>query len=149
MQLLDAFTVENPNGQKPQPEGDPAQPPQEEEGDDEVEPPENDPDAAEEQDARAIAGAEVVFKTTLRRLAGVEADGVLERRNKPEKMAAWLDTMSTRIREELRESAQATGRDIDQFAANWSARSRELLLECHRSGAKYEVATEGWCDKHL
>jgi HK97 family phage portal protein len=152
MQLLDAFTMENPNGQKPQPEAAPAQESPEEEDeedDDEVEPPENDPDAAEEQDARAIAGAEVVFKTTLRRLAGVEADGVLERRNKPEKMAAWLDTMAARIREELRESAQATGRDIDQFASNWAARSRELLLGCHRSGQKYEIATEGWCDKHL
>jgi hypothetical protein len=122
---------------------------QDEVGDDEIKPPENAPDAAQKQDARAIAGAEVVFKTTLRRLAGVEADGVLERRNKPEKMAAWLDTMALRIREELRESAQATGRDIDQFAANWNTRSRELLLECHRSGQKYEIATEGWCDKHL
>jgi HK97 family phage portal protein len=149
MQLLDAFTVENPNGQKPQPEGDPAQATKETTNDGEVEPAKNDPDAAEEPDARAIAGAEVVFKTTLRRLAGVEADGVLERRNKPEKMAAWLDTMALRIREELGESAQATGRDIDQFASNWAARSRELLLECHRSGQKYEIATEGWCDKHL
>ena len=149
MQLLDAFTVENPNGQKPQPDAAPAQPVQDEVGDDEIKPPENAPDAAQKQDARAIAGAEVVFKTTLRRLAGVEADGVLERRNKPEKMAAWLDTVAARIREELRESAQATGRDIDQFAANWNTRSRELLLECHRSGQKYEIATEGWCDKHL
>ena len=152
MQLLDAFTMENPNGQKPQPEAAPAQESleeEDEEDDDEVEPPENDAEDKEEPDSRAIAGAEVVFKTTLRRLAGVEADGVLERRNKPEKMAAWLDTMSARIREELRESAQATGRDIDQFVSNWAARSRELLLECHRSGQKYEIATEGWCDKHL
>ena len=149
MQLLDAFTVENPNGQKPQPEGDPAQATKEDTNDGEVEQAKNDADAKEEPDARTIAGAEVVFKTTLRRLAGVEADGVLERRNKPEKMAAWLDTMALRIREELRESAQATGRDIDEFAANWNTRSRELLLECHRSGRKYEIATEGWCDKHL
>lgn len=149
MQLLDAFTVENPNGQKPQPEADPPQATPEDTNDGEVEPAKNDPDASEEPDARTIAGAEVVFKTTLRRLASVEADGVLERRNKPEKMAAWLDTIAARIREELRESAQATGRDIDQFASNWAARSRELLLECHRSGQKYEIATEGWCDKHL
>lgn len=152
MQLLDAFTMENPNGQKPQPEAAPSQESleeEDEEDDDEVEPPENDAEDKEEPDARAVAGAEVVFKTTLRRLAGVEADGVLERRNKPEKMAAWLDTMAARIREELRESAQATGRDIDQFVSNWAARSRELLLECHRSGQKYEIATEGWCDKHL
>ena len=151
MQLLDAFTMENPNGQKPQPEGDPAQesPEEEDEEDDDSLDDELDAESKEEPDSRAIAGAEVVFKTTLRRLAGVEADGVLERRNKPEKMAAWLDTMSARIREELRESAQATGRDIDQFASNWAARSRELLLECHRSGQKYEIATEGWCDKHL
>jgi hypothetical protein len=152
MQLLDAFTVKNPNGQKPEPQADPAQADQEPTkttDQTDQEPTKTTDQTDQEPDARAIAGAEVVFKTTLRRLAGVEADGVLERRNKPEKMAAWLDTMSSRIREELRESAQATGRDIDQFAANWAARSRELLLECHRSGAKYEVATEGWCDKHL
>ncbi len=151
MQLLDAFTMENPNGQKPQPEAAPAQesPEEEDEDDDDSLDDELDAESKEEPDARAVAGAEVVFKTALRRLAGVEADGVLERRNKPEKMAAWLDTIAARIREELRESAQATGRDIDQFASNWAARSRELLLECHRSGQKYENATEGWCDKHL
>jgi hypothetical protein len=57
--------------------------------------------------------------------------------------------MTGRMREELRESAQATGRDIDKFVGTWMTRSRELLLECHRSGQKYESVTEDWCDKHL
>lgn len=144
MQLLDAFTLENPTGQKPQPEASPAPPSN-------VDGPQESPasDGADAPDARQIAGAEVVFKTSLRRLAAVEADGVLERRNKPEKLAAWLDQMTGRMREELRESAQATGRDIDAFVGTWMARSRELLLECHRSGQKYESVTEDWCDKHL
>jgi hypothetical protein len=91
----------------------------------------------------------VLFKTNLRRLAAVEADGVLERRSKPEKIATWFDQTSQRMREELREAAEATGRDIDKFVSDWVNRSRELLLECHRSGQKYETVTEGWCDKHL
>jgi HK97 family phage portal protein len=144
MQLLEAFTLENPTGQKPQnpaPQGGVDGPPEPTVGDA--------PDAEDAPDARQIAGAEVVFKTSLRRLAAIEADGVLERRNKPEKLAAWLDQMTGRMREELRESAQATGRDIDKFVGTWMTRSRELLLECHRSGQKYESVTEDWCDKHL
>jgi hypothetical protein len=144
MQLLEAFTLENPTGQKPQtpaPQGSVDGPPEPTVGDA--------PDGEDAPDARQIAGAEVVFKTSLRRLAAVEADGVLERRNKPEKLAAWLDQMTGRMREELRESAQATGRDIDKFVGSWMSRSRELLLECHRSGQKYESVTEDWCDKHL
>jgi HK97 family phage portal protein len=144
MQLLEAFTLENPTGQKPQtpaPQGSVDGPPEPTVGDA--------PDREDAPDARQIAGAEVVFKTSLRRLAAIEADGVLERRNKPEKLAAWLDQMTGRMREELRESAQATGRDIDKFVGSWMSRSRELLLECHRSGQKYESVTEDWCDKHL
>jgi HK97 family phage portal protein len=145
MQLLEAFTAENPTGQKPQPEASPS-------------PPSNvdatpDPAAADApaaaEDARQLAGAEVLFKTNLRRLAAVEADGVLERRSKPEKIATWFDQTSQKMREELREAAEATGRDIDKFVSDWVNRSRELLLECHRSGQKYETVTEGWCDKHL
>jgi len=144
MQLLDAFTLENPTGQKPQPEASPAPPAS---VDSPSEPQAG--DTADTTDARQVAGAEVIFKTNLRRLAAVEADGVLERRNKPEKLASWFDQMTARMREELRESAKATGRDIDQFVGTWMNRSRELLLECHRSGQKYETVTEDWCDKHL
>lgn len=138
MQLLDAFTVENPTGQK-KTEAQPA--PQEQDT----------PQAGgvAEDVPQERSAAELHFKTTLRRLAGIEADGVLERRSKPEKLAVWLDQMQARMREELRDAAEATGRDIDQFVVNWLNRSRELLLECHRSGQRYEVATEGWCDKHL
>ena len=144
MQLLEAFTLDNPTGQKPQAEVAPAppasvdSPPEPQAG-----------DTADTTDARQVAGAEVLFKTNLRRLAVIEADGVLERRNKPEKLSAWFDQMAARMREELRESAQATGRDIEKFVGVWASRSRELLLECHRSGQKYETVTEDWCDKHL
>jgi len=144
MQLLEAFTLDNPTGQKPQAEVAPAppasvdSPPEPQAG-----------DTADTTDARQVAGAEVLFKTNLRRLAVIEADGVLERRNKPEKLSAWFDQMAARMREELRESAQATGRDIEKFVGVWANRSRELLLECHRSGQKYETVTEDWCDKHL
>jgi len=144
MQLLEAFTADNPTGQK-QTESSPAPPAGVA---DTPEPAAADTPAAAE-DARQVAGAEVLFKTNLRRLAAVEADGVLERRSKPEKIATWFDQTSQRMREELREAAEATGRDIDKFVGDWVNRSRELLLECHRSGQKYETVTEGWCDKHL
>jgi hypothetical protein len=144
MQLLEAFTAENPTGQK-QTTATPAPPAGVADTTEQTAP--GAPAAAE--DARQAAGAEVLFKTNLRRLAAVEADGVLERRNKPEKLASWLDQMTGRMRDELAEAAQATGRDIDGFIGTWVNRSRELLLECHRSGQKYETVTEGWCDKHL
>jgi HK97 family phage portal protein len=144
MQLLDAFTPENPTGQAPEPEAAPAPPanvdapPEAPAGDEPLDP-----------DARHVAGAEVVFKTALRRLAGVEADGILERRNKPEKIAAWFDQVGARMKDELRDAAKATGRDLDEFVNGWIARSRELLLDCHRSGQKYESVTGDWCDRHL
>lgn len=134
MQLLDAFTPGNPTGQNPQQTA----------PSDAV--PSDEPVAI---DAQQRAAAEVTFKTALRRLAGIEAAGVLERRNKPEKITAWLDSMQARMIDELRDAAEATGRNIGQFAVNWTNRSRELLLECHRSGEKYESATEDWCNKHL
>jgi HK97 family phage portal protein len=138
MQLLEGFTLQNPGGQPvDQAKQTPSQPAPEAD----TPPPEN--------NTRDLAAAEVVFKTNLRRLAQVEVDGVLERRNKPEKLTAWLDQVSGRMREELLEPARATGRDIDQFVVAWMNRSRELLLECHRSGTKYETVKEGWCEKHL
>jgi HK97 family phage portal protein len=128
MQLLDGFTADNPTGKKVAPE----------------------PPAGEIAiDQQARAAAEVTFKTHLRRLATVEADGILERRNKPEKVVAWIDSMQARMRDELRDAAEATGRDIEEFVINWTQRSKDLLLDCHRSGQKYETATQGWCDKHL
>ena len=141
MQLLEGFTLENPMGLPVDQAKQASAPPPADE------PPPEPP--VDETDARDQAAAEVVFKTSLRRLAQVEADGVLERRNKPEKLAAWLDQMGGRMREELRDAAKATGRDIDDFVVAWTNRSRDLLLGCHRSGAKYETVMEGWCDKHL
>lgn len=144
MQLLSAFTQENPTGAKPAPEspasGEPPQPAKTSDV-------EGQPEQADAQ-PRGAADAEVVFRTHLRRLAGVEADGILERRNKPDKLAAWFDQMQTRMRDELRDAAEATGRDIGEFTVQWSDRSRELLLECHRSGQKYESVISGWCDRH-
>jgi HK97 family phage portal protein len=138
MQLLSAFTPDNPTGKVLPPAANPV-PSQPDAG----------VEAAPEPAARDLAAAEVVFKTTLRRLAGVEADGILERRNKPDKIAPWLDTVADRMRNELRDAAEATGRDIESFVVSWNERSRGLLLECHRSGQKYETVTEDWCDRHL
>lgn len=133
MALLDNFVVEPPEPAAPPP---PAE---------EVAPAEDaPPPPAEDTVAR-----EAVFKTSLRKLAQVEADGILERRNKPQKLAAWLEAHEKRMREELRDSAEATGRQIEQFVVDWMNKSRDLLLECHRSGSKYETVTENWCEKHL
>jgi len=92
---------------------------------------------------------EVLFMTNVRRLAGLEIDGIFDRRSKPEKVVAWIDQMGERIKSELRDVAEATGRDIAEFSTNWSARSREILLDCQRSGQKYESVQSEWCDKHL
>ena len=140
MQLLNAFTAENPTGQKKD-AGQPAAPASQQK------PGEQEPAGA--GDARATAGAEVLFKTALRRLASLEADGILERRNKPDKISGWLEQIGQRMRNELRDAAAATGRNVDEFVVSWMNRSRDLLLECHRSGQKYETVTEGWCEKHL
>ena len=153
MQLLDAFTVNNPNGAT-QPQTAPL--PADESGDD------SNDDDADEQDAMdgnegptpadaAVAGersaAEVLFKTTLRRLAAVEADGIHERRNKPAKLTAWLEAHEQRMKTELLDAAKATGRDVEAFVLGWMEESRNLLLECHRSGRPYEEVTKSWTDR--
>jgi hypothetical protein len=89
----------------------------------------------------------VLFRTTLRRLAAVEADGIRERRNKPAKITAWFEAHEQRMRTELLDAAKATGRDIDEFVMGWMDESRNLLLECHRSGKPYEEATKTWTDR--
>ena len=154
MQLLSAFTPDNPTAASTAAAAPPdagGQPPRPSEGEDtptglgDVQP----STGAASTEPRSSEAAEVVFRTALRRIAAVEADGVLERRKNPEKLGQWLDQIQSRMREELKDAAQATGRDIDAFVVTWNQRSRDLLLDCHRSGQKYETATEGWCDKHL
>ena len=93
------------------------------------------------------AAAEVLFRSTLRRLAAIEADGILERRNKPAKLSAWLEAHEQRMKTELCDAAQATGRDIDQFVTAWMEETRDRLLDCHRSGKPYEEATSSWTDR--
>lgn len=109
------------------------------------------PPPAEEQPAveaeAARSAAEVLFRQTLRKLAAIEADGIIERRGKPAKIAAWLEACEKRMRTELIDAAQATGRHIDEFVAAWMNRSRDLLLECHRSGKPYEEVTNSWTDR--
>lgn len=97
----------------------------------------------------ARAASEVLFKATIRRLASVEADGILERRSKPAKLSAWLEAHEKRMKTELRDVCEATGRDIDEFVGGWMEKSRDLLLDCHRSGREYESVTEEWCERHL
>ena len=121
-----------------------------------VQPPEPDPALAEETppppaeetapivDEAARSAAAVLFKQTLRKLAAVEADGILERRGKPAKLAAWLEAHEKRMRTELCDAAEATGLHIEEFTTTWMNETRDLLLECHRSGRKYEEVLETW-----
>ena len=146
MQLLDAFSAENPTASLNSPEvqaaadSNPAQTGQD--AGQEAAPTAPNDAAQQQRDA-----AEVVWKSTLRRLAAIEADGILERRNKPAKLTAWFVAHEQRMRTELLDAAQATGRDIDEFVAAWGEKSRDLLLECHRSGKPYEEVTETWTDR--
>ena len=143
MQLLEAFTPLTPNGQAPEPAPPAAAP-------DAPTPPETQPQEPAKEPATSGRDAnQVLFKSTLRRLSAIESDGILERRNKPAKLAAFFDEHRSRIVNELSDAAEATGQHIETFADEWIKRSKDLLLECHRSGTKYEVALEGWCQKHL
>lgn len=136
MALLESFTV-----QPPEPVAvDPAAAPP----DAAATPP--DP-AATPPDAAARSAARVLFKQTLRKLAAVESDGIKERRNKPAKLAAWLEAHEKRMRTDLCDAAQAAGLQIDDFAAQWMNETRDLLLSCHRSGKQYEEVLGTWTDR--
>lgn len=147
MQLLDAFTINNPTGAAqnqtaPLP-ADGQQPDGASSGSAEG-------TATDGNDGPTPADAatrEALFRTTLRRLAAIEADGILERRNKAGKLQAWLEAHEQRMKTELLDAAQATGRDIEAFVTDWMDETRNRLLECHRSGRPYEEATASWTDR--
>ena len=143
MQLLDAFTVATPNGQ----EIPVAEPPPEPESQDDDAIDGNDGPRPSDAAVGDIRASEALFRTTLRRLAAVEADGILDRRNKPAKLQAWLESHSQRMRTDLQDAAKATGRDIDEFVLSWMDETRNRLLECVRSGRPYEEATGSWTDR--
>jgi len=145
MQLLDAFTIDNPTGQSQQ-EIVPAsltaeEQPQEQQVGGQA--------AAEAEEGRSGDAAEALFRTALRRIAAVEAEGIIARRSKPEKITQWFGQIEERLRAELLDAAKTTGRDIDSFVVSWIDRSKELLLQCHRSGAVYETVTKRWFDAHF
>jgi HK97 family phage portal protein len=147
MQLLDAFTVNNPNGAtQPQTAPLPTDGEDEEEQDDDQTDGNDGPTPAE-QPVSDRSASEVLFKSTLRRLAAIEADGIIERRQKPAKLQVWLEQHEQRMRTELTDAAKATGRDIDAFVLSWMEKTRDLLLECHRSGRPYEEVTATWTDR--
>jgi HK97 family phage portal protein len=148
MQLLDAFTVNNPNGAT-QPQTAPLPPEDAEDAEDAEDEGQDGNEGPTPTDAATSdrSASEVLFRTTLRRLAAVEADGIRERRNKPAKITAWFEAHEQRMRTELLDAAKATGRDIDEFVMGWMDESRNLLLECHRSGKPYEEATKTWTDR--
>jgi len=145
MQLLGAFTPENPTAAS--------------------EPAATAPQSGDQQDTGSTDGqeatgqeigqptesraAEALFRTTLRRLAAIEADGVIERRSKPEKITLWFGQIEEKMRIELRDAAEAAGRELDPFVSAWVSRSKDLLLECHRSGKQYEEVTGDWFDRHF
>jgi HK97 family phage portal protein len=146
MQLLDAFTVETPNGQPENP-AQPAAPADEPDDNSEDDDQLDGNDGPAPSDAAVTDAREALFRTTLRRLAAVEADGILERRNKPAKLQTWLEAHEQRMRTELCDAAKATGRDIDTFVTEWMESTRDRLLDCHRSGKPYEEATKTWTDR--
>jgi HK97 family phage portal protein len=122
MQLLDAFTSETPTGQPaPQQPAGPQEP----------------------QPEAERSAASIIFRQALRKLAAIEADGIEERRNKPAK----LESITDRMRVELRDAAEPIGIDIDAFAEDWLKTSNDLLLECHRSGTPYEEVLASWTNR--
>lgn len=140
MQLLDNYTVGNPTAAPTKVSEQPAVSADNTQKNPTVAPTDQPTDAQR-------SSAEVLFTSTLRRLAAVEADGILERRNKPAKMSAWLEAHDQRMRTELLDAAKATGRDIDAFVTEWMDGTREMLLDCHRSGKPYEEVTSTWTDR--
>lgn len=148
MQLLDAFTPESPTGEA-QAQASPGSQASEE-SQSEEQPAEEEPQAqppANTVGADEGRAAEALWQTTLRRLASVEIDGIIERRNKAAKLEAWLQQHETRMRRELEAAGQATDRDTEAFVVNWMDRTREMLLDCHRSGKPYEEVTELWMSR--
>lgn len=146
MALLESFVVQPP---EPDPEAAPAEEMPEEEPAAEN-PVAEEPTAPviEDQAAESTRSAgDLVFRQTLRKLAAIEANGILERRGKPQKLAAWLEAHEKRMKNELCDAAEATGRQIDEFAAAWMNDTRDLLLECHRSGRQYEEVLETWTER--
>ena len=145
MQLLSAFTPENPTAAT-----EPATPvvPQ---GDDDSEEGTNDQEPTSQNSGQPTEdrAAEALFRTTLRRIAAIEADGILERRSKPEKITQWFGQIEEKMRIELRDAAEVAGRHLDSFISGWVTRSKDLLLECHRSGTQYESVIDGWFDRHF
>lgn len=139
MQLLENYTPGNPTAAPTKMSEQPADAPAPEQQDAPVP---ADPAATDSRSADVL-----LFTSTLRRLAAIEADGILERRNKPAKLAAWFEAHGQRMRTELQDAATAIGRDVDEFVSAWMDKSRDLLLDCHRSGKPYEEVTGTWTDR--
>jgi HK97 family phage portal protein len=137
MALLESFVVQPPEPAAEDPAASDAPPP----------PAQDAPPPAVEETPAERSAAELLFSQTLRRLASIEADGILERRKKPAKLAAWLEAHEKRMKTELCDTAKATGRQIDDFASNWMNETRDLLLDCHRSGRQYEEVIGTWTDR--
>lgn len=148
MQLLSAFTPGNPTAAQQQSPPSTETPPQDVTGDGQNNP-QADTAVAEPTATRSLDAAEALFRTTLRRIGSIEIDGIIERRSKPEKITQWFSQIEEKMRIELRDAAAATGRDLDPFVASWVTRSKDLLLECHRSGSKYETVSGDWFERHF
>lgn len=122
MALLESFVV-----QPPEPEVDPN-----------VVPP------AEEPAPAGDAVVRTLFSKALRRCADVEISGILERRGKPPKLAAWIDGCEKRMKTELTDVCDAAGINVTELTTEWMNTTRDELLECHRSGTKYEEVAANW-----
>lgn len=147
MQLLEAFTPESPQQTQAAVAAQESDSPVEAEADEALPEDGNEGPTPASAPTASRSAAEALFRTTLRRLASTEIKGVIERRNKPPKLAAWLTACEERMRSELADAALATGRDIEQFVLQWGQESRDRLLECHRSGSPYEEAEKSWMNR--
>lgn len=143
MALLESFVVQDDSEEEETKEPEAESPATEEEETVEV-PTEVEPEPNEEKSEDERSAPELMFRQTLRKLAATEADGILERRNKPAKLSAWLEAHEIKMRNELCDSAKATGRHIGDFVESWMNETRDLLLECKRSGKNFEEATNTW-----
>ena len=103
MALLESFVVQDDSEEEETKEPEAESPATEEEETVEV-PTEVESEPNEEKSEDERSAPELMFRQTLRKLAATEADGILERRNKPAKLSAWLEaqklkceTNSTRL----------------------------------------------------
>ena len=91
-----------------------------------------------------IAGADPVAVETFGASAPLVTALDPPRVEKAAGRAGWMRDISLLARPRIAVMVLAT-----VFVAAWLTRSKDLLLECHRSGKPYETVTERWFEAHF